>query len=653
MRISRNYEPLFKKLGLKGAYEASLVNNPANRNRDTSAALSRASFEFENVGTLKFISPRLVIKVPFNTLESNNYKVQSFRTWKAPIQENEYVYTKYTASIDLKSNPLGFFHFPKLNFDVQSNDFFKKYTDRIYRFKKVESSNWNNNSARFTSFEGKAPIGNIPVNKKFGYDNTPLSYFNKRNVYNSSAYGYNDLPFTRIHFSSGNTNNIYAQKIEQNDYLNITGLVLYSERSSVGYDTFDFNQENLSGFYQKYFSTGSGSNIESYNKKFSKSLKPSKFLEWNSSFTNGLASSNYLTGGFESSKKYYIPYPTTVQSKFFHRIGCATKFAFLDNLNNNLSINGLLLISTGATNSSSKICYISPHKINPIVANTLDDFYISKTKSFATGFNQYKLVTQYEQTSEVFQVNILQLTSQYNNFSEPSNVLDRNLSNPDWVDFLSVGKFGLDTWNSTYTYTESGSTYKEPKNLGYDNDYYLSQLTPIKDTPYYKFYKNIYTGAKTFNTGVWDGIIPSGAHVQVELISNIFDAEAGISLDGILVYSGHGTKDPIDLKINSVFNGTNCQKNLQRTNKNGLVMSYTASSTAESYSESVIRAKNLATDKLSENIFKMLKIEAPELLKFNRKYRTLKQFQQKINNKKLKIGIYDYINNYKTSETTY
>lgn len=81
------------------------------------------------------------------------------------------------------------------------------------------------------------------------------------------------------------------------------------------------------------------------------------------------------------------------------------------------------------------------------------------------------------------------------------------------------------------------------------NDGHFKQNTPLKDTYYYKFYKQLYRdNNKILGTGTWDGIIPSGVRFSVELVTVEFNDLVGINLDKNIsvIYTGFGTLDATD-----------------------------------------------------------------------------------------------------------
>lgn len=87
-----------------------------------------------------------------------------------------------------------------------------------------------------------------------------------------------------------------------------------------------------------------------------------------------------------------------------------------------------------------------------------------------------------------------------------------------------------------------------------DKGEHFKQDIPLQNTYFYKFYNQLYNGNKTIDgDNTWDGIIPSGVKVSVELVSTTLNSEFGIANDQNLaiVYSGYGNGDAIDRVLQS------------------------------------------------------------------------------------------------------
>jgi len=86
---------------------------------------------------------------------------------------------------------------------------------------------------------------------------------------------------------------------------------------------------------------------------------------------------------------------------------------------------------------------------------------------------------------------------------------------------------------------------------------YLKQETPIKDTWFYKIYSGVYTsgnGRKLFNTGTWNGIIPSGTNLYIEYISTN-NVVGTTNTEFLITYTGYGTNDDIDSSAKMFIHG--------------------------------------------------------------------------------------------------
>jgi hypothetical protein len=86
------------------------------------------------------------------------------------------------------------------------------------------------------------------------------------------------------------------------------------------------------------------------------------------------------------------------------------------------------------------------------------------------------------------------------------------------------------------------------------NNNYLKQTTPLKDTWFYKIYSGVYAtgnGLKSFNTGTWDGVIPSGANLYIEYISTN-DIVGSNNTEFLITYTGYGSNDENDITLRSI-----------------------------------------------------------------------------------------------------
>jgi hypothetical protein len=179
-----------------------------------------------------------------------------------------------------------------------------------------------------------------------------------------------------------------------------------------------------------------------------------------------------------------------------------------------------------------------------------------------------------------------------------------------------------------------------------NNDIYkisdhLKQITPIKDTWFYKLYNGVYTernGNKTFNTGTWNGIIPSGAQLFVEYLSTNEDF-CGTNNEFLLVHDNYGSNSVQDVHIKMIMMSEpyNSKKTFYSTSFNSL---------NEAFWKNKLKYRKYQRNSYIMNIRKFL----PELVNYTNKDRRIKRF---IVNKLvdhyftgIKPGLYDYYSIY-------
>lgn len=112
-----------------------------------------------------------------------------------------------------------------------------------------------------------------------------------------------------------------------------------------------------------------------------------------------------------------------------------------------------------------------------------------------------------------------------------------------------------------------------------NNDLYkisdhLKQTTPIKDTWFYRLYSGVYTtgnGRKTFNTGTWNGIVPSGTQLFVEYLSTN-ENPCGTTNEFLLVHDHYGSNSVQDVYIKMIMMSEpyNSKKTFYSTSFNSL-----------------------------------------------------------------------------------
>lgn len=186
-----------------------------------------------------------------------------------------------------------------------------------------------------------------------------------------------------------------------------------------------------------------------------------------------------------------------------------------------------------------------------------------------------------------------------------------------------------------------------------DNNEHLRQTEPLKQTLFYRFYNDLYKGHKTIATGTWNGIIPSGVHFSVELISTSLNSSNASEKIGIqnggnnlsVIYSGYGTEDAIDTDLKEVVSPYGAHEiypkaeevfwNQKRypyyhniDNLGNLV--YTAYGSNESIDKAKMVAKHKANKAINKRIVGLVNKAFPNLTKKNRKWRKLQAFKENI-----------------------
>jgi hypothetical protein len=305
-----------------------------------------------------------------------------------------------------------------------------------------------------------------------------------------------------------------------------------------------------------------------------------KYLNWNVS--QGI--SNTFSG-------FYIPYPNTIDLQNFYKYNIPLKLS--SKIENN-QLNGIIAISTG-NGTDSKICYLSQHSISTGYLNTFENI------NHRNGLKSTKVI----------QVKSIIIDS--------SNVNDGNVlgSSYSYEDYLASGQY-FDGSGGTIE-LKSGIHTASRRIL--TSNSYLSQSTPIKDTDFYKVYKNLYTGKKGINTGVWNGIIPSGTNFTVELISTTLNKQIGLNDSIGVYYSNIGSGDATDLSINKSTLIDQIKIENKKINAENLTLSYNAYGEALTNGESVKLSKNKARRKIQKAYNKSLKINASGVIKENSNFK--------------------------------
>ena len=334
----------------------------------------------------------------------------------------------------------------------------------------------------------------------------------------------------------------------------------------------------------------------------------SHYRSWTQSNTSGAIAGNPNYRGF------YLPYPNTLDNWNYNAYACDLKIAPMYNHANgdgmnSKNLNGIIVISTG-DGTRSKICYVSPHQIKTGYQNTLV-YGVERIKSeFNTGLFNKKVVSG-------ILIPTLTLGSEYYTghiFPKSGIVFNYNINRSDLTKSSVTGISG------------SISDFI----LG--NNEYLKQETPISQTLFYKFYSGLYTGSKTFNTGTWNGIIPTGAVFTIELISTELNKKIGTHNQFLIVYSGFGTNDVLDAKINKYITNNINSDSITGIVNNTKVQIYenkirgVGQGYGHTLASSLDKAKTQARFNVSNKLSQIIKKNLPELIKQNRKYRKLQEF---------------------------
>lgn len=603
-----------QKLGLGGSFKASTTNDFTDRSTQLSSKLQNIFLDIENVGTIKNLEPRVVLRKTISE-SANSYAVsKSYATWKLPVQDQKYYFAKYkifAPSTDI----LGVVHFGNIVYRPEDNSYFRKSENLLNKFKFTEDP-----------FRHREAFSRRPWVETHGVDVDTLSY-QESGVFRPSGFARNDLDFARISYPKNIVNTTGAFKIS---LLNTTNPEQrLSECATTGYATINLDPNNLSGI-NTFFNTGtSGANVRAVSNRFSSSLYTKNYLVANNNVLSTLSGEFFYptytnTGNYSN---YMIPYPNTIDSQNFYAFNIPTKIC-LDGNYDELRIKGLLVISTGnRLVGTSKICYVSPHMIVPKTVNVIED-YISKQNFMQKRSGVNRVVQKLKNNQEVFQTNILSLTS------EP-------LMN------INGGAFGAGMHYQDISYSITGFNYSDNRKFCVTSGH-LMQSFPLKDTPFYKFYSGLYTGVKQLNTGTWDGYVPSGAFINVELITNTFGNESlGIDRNLVIVYSGQGSLDATDMNLFQELHVRDYRKYFPRVEfdiSNNFAFEWSSSSF--SANAAIHTAKIAARQFVNKMITKVLRLKAPYILIPNRKSKQFIKYKNKVQNKILNQYNLNKVNEY-------
>ena len=430
-----------------------------------------------------------------------------------------------------------------------------------------------------------------------------------------------------------NNSNYFNQFIDFSNK-NLEILKFKGTNESFPYARFSFesgvkNQNILSGF--SFDKTGTISTSKTLNLTgiFSgkNSISTVNFINWKKNQLPGESTTTLLNN-------FYLTYPTTVSVNNFNAYNIPTKLTCFmkKSISNQADFKGIILISTGI-NKEERICYISPHKAETGLCNTL-----VHTLQRQTLTRQKNLIYA---TPKIINTKITSGIAVKSIFPSTENTQEKF---PLGIRFFESGKDGL-IFNkysySGYITNDTGTFY--PKNWYHpyriDSDGHLKQTTPITGTAFYQMYSGLYSSSKKFNKGTWDGIIPSGTPFSVELINPLFNKVAGTDHMLYLVYSGYGNCDPIDSKVNQTISAFNFNKTFNKINDlkvqvyQGNLLGVLGRGEDASKEKAIQKAQQNAKSLLYSKISNILKNYLPEILFPNKNLKKFIKFQQKFKNK--------------------
>jgi hypothetical protein len=329
---------------------------------------------------------------------------------------------------------------------------------------------------------------------------------------------------------------------------------------------------------------------------------------WTSGNTSGISNLNY--------NGYYLPYPLTIYYSNYNAYNIPLKIAtsYFDTIGINSGekvLNGIIAISTG-NGTNSKICYLSNHGLN---TGYRDTFVFGQGSTVNTFTN----ITGYKKINSGISIKTLSIGSEY---------YSGNIFSGTGITYSSNSGFFDSKVNNYYISGISGSV--NPYTISANQ--HLKQDIPIKDTLYYKFYNNIYTGSKTFNTGTWDGIIPTGTIVQIELISTEINKTLGTKYPLYFIYTGYGSNDLIDAKCTKYLNSVSSTGETFLDTKfliNNNNFEIKGRGYGMNEQEAWTNAQKNIKYNINNKVSKILKTYTPEFIKSNSKYKKFQKFLNK------------------------
>jgi hypothetical protein len=176
---------------------------------------------------------------------------------------------------------------------------------------------------------------------------------------------------------------------------------------------------------------------------------------------------------------------------------------------------------------------------------------------------------------------------------------------------------GLTTQQITEQANQSIFGYHLINNDLYKISDHLKQTTPIKDTWFYKLYSGIYTtgnGGKTFNTGTWNGIIPSGTQLFIEYLSTS-ENPCGTTNEFLLVHDYYGSNSVQDVYIKMIMM-------LQEYNTKKTFYSISFNSLNEAFWKNKLKYRKFERNSYIAKIRKFL----PEIVNYTANDRRIKSF---------------------------
>ncbi len=185
--------------------------------------------------------------------------------------------------------------------------------------------------------------------------------------------------------------------------------------------------------------------------------------------TTGL-STGQTTGNSLTFNNSWVTYPHSYNVESYQAFRYPISITFAENTT---GLHDILVISTGI--QDKKIIYVSPHTIEQF-----QGFWSTQLLSNRSGENIF--------ISRLSSGNLITVASE-----------NLPITGLDFYPLSGVGSSGI---------------YKDFYNF---NSAVLTQSTPLSQTLFYKLYEPVYKKF-TFNTGAWDGIIPSGVPFSIETI---------------------------------------------------------------------------------------------------------------------------------------